>query len=440
MKTLKIAIFALSICFTVNASAQKGKYGATPEDSINCLLNLQTYQTEYKSKNYDAALVPWRKIYELCPRASQNFYIHGMVMMRSLIKETSDATLKEGRIDTLLSLYNRRIEYFNPKDKADLLYNKAVDVQTFRPDNDKAIYEAYLEVIQNSDTPDLLVVAKGMMSARTMFEKSEMTLADFTDVYTKMSDIADRQVKAAPDDTLKSQLKAGIESAFLTTDAANCENLIKVLSERFNANKENIEVVRLIVTLLTSKECTESELYYEGVEAYNKLSPSPSASYGLARMYYSKGDKEKAAQYFKEAVDTETNVEDKSKYYQEFGTLSLKEQNINQAITYARHSIAANPRNGKAYFLLGTAYGQVKVCGDDNVSKGSVYWVAVDKLAKAKQLDPSLTAEANKSINMYSQYFPLKTDAFFLNIIEGETYTVNCGMINETTIVRPRKE
>ena len=441
MNTLRLTIFTLVTCLVgVNVNAQ-GKYGKTPEDSIKCLLNIQAYQTEYKSGNFENALVPWRQIYNDCPKASQNFYIHGLRMMRDLIGKTNDQKLKEARIDTLLVLYERRMEYFRLKeaDKSELLYNRAIDIQNYRPDNNKAIYDAYLIAIEHNKNIDLMAAAKVMLAARTMFEKNEMSLEAFTNVYTKMSELADKQVQAAPDDTILPAVKAGIESAFLTTDAANCENLTKVLGARFNANKEDVETVKLVVSLLSTKECTEIPLYYESVEAYNRLKPSPEASYGLARMYYSKNEKEKAIQFFKEAVERETDALNKSKYYQEFGALYLKEKQVNQAITYARQSVAANPRNGKAYFLLGTAYGQVSGCGDEPVSKASVYWVAVDQFVRAKQLDASLSDEANKSISMYSQHFPLQTDAFFLNILDGETYQVKCGLINESTKVRTRK-
>jgi tetratricopeptide (TPR) repeat protein len=435
MKTLKFTVVTLSIVvLSFSLSAQK--YGS---DSIQCILNIQGYQTEYTSKNYDAALPLWREVLKNCPQASQNTYIRGLVMMRYLIDKTTDPALKEARIDSLLMLYDKRLEYFNVKDKADQLYTKAVEIQTYRPDNHKAIFDAYKVAIDANKNIDLMAVAKIMLSARELYEKKELSVNDFTNLYTEMSSIAEAQIKAAPDDTVKIASKLGIESAFLTTDAANCENLIKVLGERFNANKDNAEVVKTVISLLQAKECTDSELYYEGVETFNRLNPSPAASYGLARVFYSKNDREKAMQYFKEATDTEPDAISKSTYFYEFGTLMLKEGKRSEAVTYAKRAIATNPRNAKAYMLLGTAYAGIQGCGDDEVSKRAIFWVAVDQFVRAKQLDPSIAAEANKSINTYTQHFPTVDDAFFLNILDGAKYEVKCGPINETTIVRTKK-
>jgi tetratricopeptide (TPR) repeat protein len=439
METLKITVFTLIMSvFCVNVNAQ-GIYGKTPDDSIQCLLNIQSYRTEYQSKNYDAALPQWREVLKNCPKASQNAYINGLIMMRYLIEKTTEPALKEGRIDTLLMLYDKRIEYFKVKNKAELLYNKAIDLQNYRPNDSKGIFDAYRATIKEDKNVDLMAAARVMLAAREMYEKKEVSDADFTNVYTEMIDLAESQIKATPGDTVKTSLKAVIESAFLTTDAANCDNLNKILGERFNANKDNVDVVKMVVSLLTTKECTDTELYFEGVEAYNKLNPSAAASYGLARVYYSKNDKEKAMQFFKEATETETDAELKSKYFQEFGGLVLKEGNRNEAISYAKRAIAANPRNGRAYLLLGTGYAGVPGCGDDEVSKRANYWVAVDQFFKAKQFDSGLASEANKSINTYSQHFPTVEDAFFLNIMDGAKYEVKCGPIYESTTVRTKK-
>jgi tetratricopeptide (TPR) repeat protein len=435
MRTLKLIVLTLLVSvFSLNVSAQK--FG---KDSIQCILDIQGYTTEYRSKNFDAALPQWREVLKNCPQASQNAYIHGLTMMRYLINKTTDPALKEARIDSLLMLYDKQIEYFSVKDKAAFLHNKAKEIQNYRPDDHKAIYEAYNIAIKGDKNIDLMSVAKAMLSARELYEKKELSQEEFTDIYTEMADIAELQVKATPDDTVKIALKAAIESAFLTTDAADCENLVKVLGVRFNAHKDNAETVGMVVNLLSKKECTDTELYYAGVEAYNKLNPSPGASYGLARVYYSKNDMDKAMQFFKEATDTETDPENKSKYFYEFGSLLLKEGKRNEAINYAKRAINASPRNGRAYLLLGTAYAGLQGCGDDEVGKRAIYWVAVDQFIRAKQLDPSIAAEANKSINTYSQHFPTVDDAFFLNILDGQKYEVKCGPVNENTIVRTKK-
>jgi hypothetical protein len=67
--------------------------------------------------------------------------------------------------------------------------------------------------------------------------------------------------------------------------------------------------------------------------------------------------------------------------------------------------------------------------------KQTAFWAAVDKLEKAKAVDPSCAANVNKMINSYKQVYPDKTELFMRNLTEGASFTVP-GWINEKTTVR----
>ena len=95
-----------------------------------------------------------------------------------------------------------------------------------------------------------------------------------------------------------------------------------------------------------------------------------------------------------------------------------------------------NPNSGAAYILLAKAYAAyAPKYGEDNFDHSSVYWVVVDKLQRAKQVDPTVAAEANELIKTYRQHFPSKEDAFFRSITEGTSVKIG-DWINETTTAR----
>lgn len=93
---------------------------------------------------------------------------------------------------------------------------------------------------------------------------------------------------------------------------------------------------------------------------------------------------------------------------------------------------------GKAYKLIGDVYASERNCGSNDFEKKTVYWAAVDKYIKAKQVDPELTDAMDNLISTYSQYYPSKEDIFFYDLKVGDSYTVGCW-INERTTVRDRK-
>ena len=51
-------------------------------------------------------------------------------------------------------------------------------------------------------------------------------------------------------------------------------------------------------------------------------------------------------------------------------------------------------------------------------------------------MDASLAAEANALAGQYAAYFPGSADAFMYDLTNGQSYTVSCGGLRETTTVR----
>ena len=95
-------------------------------------------------------------------------------------------------------------------------------------------------------------------------------------------------------------------------------------------------------------------------------------------------------------------------------------------------------RRGAAYYLLGATWGAARGTGNGVESRAKC-WVAVDYLQKAKAADASLTEDCNKLISAYSVYYPQKAEAFMYDVVDGQSYTVNCGGMRATTTVRTQK-
>ncbi len=116
-------------------------------------------------------------------------------------------------------------------------------------------------------------------------------------------------------------------------------------------------------------------------------------------------------------------------YYSKLG-------NYPRTKTHALNSLEFNPANGKAHMIIGLAYAGAKGIFDDPVLSKTVYWVAVDRLVRAKQVDSSLAEDVDKLIATYSRHFPSKEDIFFKpELQDGKSFYVG-GWIGESTICR----
>jgi hypothetical protein len=57
-------------------------------------------------------------------------------------------------------------------------------------------------------------------------------------------------------------------------------------------------------------------------------------------------------------------------------------------------------------------------------------------MIKAKNADPALAEDADRSISQYRVYYPNTADAFMYNVTNGQSYTVSCGGMRAVTTVR----
>lgn len=115
ISTIFLAVFFTFFSFHV--FGQKGvedgsKYGHG-EDSIRCIKNLSLYDQYYRQKNFEDALPYWRIVYNECPKATKNIYIHGINMYKNLMNRSAgNEVLIYSYLDTIMIIYDQRIKYF----------------------------------------------------------------------------------------------------------------------------------------------------------------------------------------------------------------------------------------------------------------------------------------------------------------------------------------
>ena len=92
------------------------------------------------------------------------------------------------------------------------------------------------------------------------------------------------------------------------------------------------------------------------------------------------------------------------------------------------------PDCGEIYLLIGIAYASsLKLCEHAPIPQ-MIFCLALDMFEKAKDMDTTLTKQAAKYIEIYSNYFPTKEELFGPPT-ERQKYKIGCW-INEETIVR----
>lgn len=438
-KVFSVGLIFLLITTTLNLHAQDDKYGDNPNE---CKRNLSLYKEFLKQKNYKDAYVPWNWCFNNCPQSTKNIYIDGVKLMYNKIKKSDNDETKSAYIDTLLMVYEQRIQYFGSENF--VKGRMGVDILRFRPDDVEKAYE-YLKVAaqNNGRKTEEAVAITFMQSSAFLFKneiiESEQVLEDFA---TAMSAMKTRnEYYTAKGQTKKiakiNKAIAAIEQHFMDSGAANCDELIEYFKPKYDANPEDVELLEKITKLLRKSDCTDGDLFYDAAKSLYRLAPSAEAAYNIAKLALKREEFKESAKYYLEAIEKQTDKLEKSNYYYELGLITYSQLgDYEKARSYAYKSFELNPASGKPYLLIGDIYAaSAKRCGEDDFHQRAVYWVAVDKYYAAIKIDPSIKEDANRRITSWSQHFPNKELGFFYGVNEGDEYTVGCW-INEKTKAR----
>lgn len=450
MRILKLILLGTILSYTVVAQTGRElntKYGAG-EDSIACLKNLSLYSEDFKNKNFDAAFPAWQEAFDNCPASTVNLYIDGVALVTKKISDNKDPNKFEELYQLLMKVYDQRIEYFgkHPRTPAsDVKGFKAIDMLKYKRDDKATIIEAYKlldeSISVSKNNAHMAFLATFMNTSVTMYKMEEIDAEKLITDYTVVSNGVESQLadqsKARFHEQLE-KIKAGVESLFATSGAADCENIDRIFGPQLEEKKFDLSWLKLVSKLLMKEDCENSKLLYQVSEYQHNIEPSASSAFGLAKMYLKLDDIKRSISFFEEAVKLSENDNQKADFLRQLAIIHLSEQNYQQARTNALRAIEARPDWGQPYIIIGKAYASsANTIGSKEIEKKSAYWAAVDKFMKAKAVDSSVTEEVNELIKLYSAHFPATDEIFFEGLEVGSAYTVS-GWINEVTSVRAK--
>ena len=430
-----------------------------PEPTITeeCVINVSLFHEAVKGKMYADAYNPWWEVYTTCPNANKSIYSDGAKIVEALYQAAGDPAEKERLAKLAIELQDKRIKYFgnDPKyPKTYILGEKGLAYLDFYGDTKLA--EARECLRQSAEgmgaNSKIAVLVKLVDASYALYKqdpdgKAEQFISDYELSSGLLADQAANHANKNAE--IAGKQKDYVDNIFAISGAADCDKLDELYLDDVQANLNNLDMLQKIAKLYKRVRCTESNVYFAACEAAHKLQPTDESAAGCASMAAKKGDYEAAVNYYDQAIKlamVEDELEDVADYQYNaavYCAVNLKKNA--KAREYALASIATlsslgiTKGQGRCYIIIGMCYAQTQLYGNDakgQILNKTVYWAAVDKFKKAKQVDPSVEAAANEYINAYSKYFPTKEERFDLpGEFSGSTYTVG-GWIGETTTIR----
>lgn len=455
MKRMKVLMLTVvMVASTLTASAQK--WNSNPEDSAQCVINTSLYTQAYKLKAYNDAYTPWRQVVDNCPRSSKNLYIRGVNILKARLIEANkagNAALVDSTINELMALYDTRATYF-PEDAVDCMGKKAYDMAQIFPKNPAKFYPLYEEAVTkggkdldaiyvfNFFDATLKYVDKGLGDTTLIIDNydivSELLENELRNLLTKdTTDLTPKQ--RAADSTSIANLRAYMaktEAAF--SPFASCDQLVNIYSKKFEADPTNVTLLKKITNIMRKKGCTNEELFFKATAALYAIEPSPATAYLMGQMCINEHKYSDAVNYLKDAVAGLEGEKELYLSYMLMGQAQAETGSLAAARSSYYEAARIDGTKGDPYLRIAMLYAKSRP--DDGMGGRSAYWAAVDKCVRAKSVDssPETVELANRLIGSYSSAYPKQSDAFMLDLIDGQGYHVG-GWIGESTTVRTRK-
>ena len=447
MKTIKkLTIGMLLSAALVPASAQHIK--GCPEELQEAMREpVALYQDNWKQyvasndERYLLEAYPyWKTIVEKCPANGKNIYTRGVNIMEAKIKNAKDAEERAAYIEELMALYDTRIATFGEAGKVTAM--KAMELEELLgADGLQRYYQLYSDAVNAEGGLEAGYLVKYMEATINYVRAGYAEPTLVVDNYDIASDMLEDELqKNAADSVKAAEIRgyiAGVEAAF--APYASCDQLVEIYGKKFEADPENVDLLKKITGIMTRKRCTGESLFFQATENLYRLEPTPATAMRMGMMCLSKEQYSDAVKYLNDATK---GVEGKDKYtaYLYLGHAYAGQKSYSAARTAYNSAAAADATKGEPYLRIAILYGSsTGSASEDNVGGKSAYWAAVDKLQKSKSVDSSEeNVEAcNALISRYSAHFPKQTDAFMAGLENGNRFTVP-GWIGESTVVRTR--
>lgn len=447
MKKSILTAFILGFIFAMNPiKAQDCSQG---DASARGTFSL--YKEYFKQGAIERALPYWREVRENAPGLTKSIFIDGADMYIHLIDKAEDEAQKQLYIDTLMGIYDQRIQCWG--DKGYVLQLKGMDLARYRP-------QAYPQAMEYlKEAIDLDQANSKYYGVHTYFnilinllDEVEGVDADFIKKeYDQLVAICDANIS-----------KGTLVNEFSEVKKAMAYNLKEyVLPNRFEADQpwhtwtteEKIDSVAkwieedssttnmddILTHLKRDKNLRDSEIRNTIETKLFERSPTADAANNIGVYFYGVEQHDQAISYFTKAIELteEDNSSSRANLLLAIADTYRKMNEFEEARESARAAIALDSASAKPYYLIGVLYlSSGSKCGSGTgFNSQRVLWPAFDYFNKAKELDESYAEVVDPLMKDYKQYLPTRAEVAAKGLRVGGTYTVPCWINEETTVI-----
>ena len=415
----------------------------------DCNKNSSISHEAVRAGNFKDAYLPWKEVLKACPTLKFYTFNDGIKILSAFLNEIKDRNSADYKkyFDELMEVYDLRMQYTpnfqhlkGTPTVGDTKGSKAISYIAYAPNLD--VNQAYawlkesIEAEKEGSKSPILHYFLDMSLNKLKADPNHKE--QFIQDYLTDSEYVDAAIAAENDPAKKQalqQVKDNLVAMFINSGTADCESLQAIYGPKVEANQTDSAYLKKAISVMKMMKCTESEAYFQASYYMYKINPTADAATGCGYMAYKKGDFDTAIKYFDEALSLESDSEKKAQLCYIVAASLFNSKKLSQARSYLQKAIGFKENFGDAYILLAQLYASSPNWNDESALNKCTYFVVIDKLQRAKAVDPSVADKANELISTYARYTPKAEDLFMLGIKAGDRVTIG-GWIGESTAVR----
>lgn len=444
MKKAYLPAFLLGIVL----SASSVQAQDCPQGDANTPKTYSLYKEYFKQGNLERTLPYWREIYQTAPGFRKATFVDGIDIYTELITKAENAALKETYIDTLLAIYDKRIQCWG--DKGYVLQLKGIDLARFRPTQYPAAKKILEEAINldqiNSKYYGVSTYFNLLINLKDV--EPGIDQAYIQKEYAKLVAICDANIQAGNNaeafGQVKSEMAYNLKQYVLPKRFAqgaewynwSADTKTDSLKAWIEADPSITNLEDLLSNVSKDTDLKNSEIRNQIEMTLLEKAPTAARANNVGAYFYDLKKFDEAIPYFQKSVELTTDVADKVNILLALGDTYRQLDKFPEAREAARQAIQLDTTSAKPYYLIGVLYlSSGKKCGPGTgFDSQRVIWPAIDYFEKAKVLDPSFANIVDPLIKDYTKYLPTRAEVAAKGLKVGSAYTVPCWINEETTV------
>ncbi len=433
----QLFVYAYALIFSTFAFGQNGWKWPDDEDLRNKAIEQEAfYKVLIAQDKLEEAMQPLNWLYTNNPELNPAIYINGVKNLNNIIKAGVDAERKTRLQDSILWMYDMRIEHFdNDASTMDRKAFEAFKMHYRSQDKYPMLAQLYAQAYEMNGVAISYFNLNPYMMLATNYYKTnpaEMPAEKVLDIHTLISDVIyEKRKNGGKIDRLdKEQDKV---DGFLGSigDVLNCEFIESKLVPKFREEPSDIGTAKKIFSYSVRAKCTNQPYFLEASETVYTSQPTYELAKVLATKYVASEEYEKAMLYNSKALELSSTDDEKAESSLGLAIASSKLGRKTMARKHAYEALSFIPDYSAAYNLIGNLYfTSFNECqgGESKVIDRGVFLAAYKMYEKAGNKDQM---QASK------EQFPSIEEIFNEGREEGETITVGCW-VNETVTIQRR--